>query len=53
MKLDIREVSFLKQATESIQIAGKDAPFVSMVLSKLNSEVEKLLEKENTKPKGE
>ncbi len=49
MKLSIQEVSFLKQATESIQISGKDAPFVAMVLTKLNSEIEKRMEKETTK----
>jgi len=49
MKLSIQEVSFLKQATETIQIAGKDAPFVTEVLIKLNSELEKRIEKETTK----
>jgi len=49
MKLTDQEVSFLKQATESVQIAGKDAPFVAQILTKLIKELEVRVSKQQTK----
>lgn len=46
MKLNLNEVSFIISAIENIQIAGKDAPFVASVMTKLRTEGEKLAAKE-------
>ena len=41
MKLDINEISVIKQSIEATQFLGKDCIFVGNLLIKINKELEK------------
>jgi len=49
MKLDINEIYFLKQASESVNIKVTDAKFATVLMEKLDKEFERLQKAEEKK----
>jgi hypothetical protein len=49
MKLEIQEVFFLKEAMKSVNIKASDAPSVSQLISKLDTEFSRLQKLQETK----
>lgn len=49
MKLDIDEVVFVKQALDGCTIKASDAKFVSVVMSKIDKEFERLAKTQESK----
>lgn len=47
MKFNSKEIHFIVQCLENVQIKGKDAQFVSKLLIRFGNQFEKEVEKEN------
>jgi len=47
LKFNTEELHFIVQCLENVQIKGKDAPFVSKLLTRLGNQFKKEVEKEN------